>query len=271
MWKAISFLRSQYFDILFVGCNSVCIDLWIFLMFVHIRWYFKYHVLSVPGRPPEASIQPAANQYPVHDPEVYPEVYPEVCSEGYPAGRVMGQGRFRTIAGPIQATSLLIFVVLCLYVLKYLMMCVNSCWYLVAFNDIYIYIYIWPVSKKKNLPPGRLFQCYFLPFNISAVSGRWRKFGGSMAEDHVLHFSCRRKLAEVWRKYGGRWFILHWFLMFDAGLVNVSFNKLLWLVWSLKQTGRKPEENRKFGGRKMIPRGQWPISPSSITFNAPQT
>jgi hypothetical protein len=66
--------------------------------------------------PPEASSQPAANQHPVHDPEVYPEVYPEVCSEGYPAGRVMGQGQFRTIACPIQATSLLIFVVLCLYV-----------------------------------------------------------------------------------------------------------------------------------------------------------
>ena len=142
MWKAISFLCFQYFDIIFVGYNSVCIDLWIFLMFVHIRWYFKYHVLSVPGRPPEASSQPAANQYPVHDPEVYPEVYPEVCSEGYPAGRVMGQGRFRTIAGPIQATSLLIFVVLCLYLLKYLMMCVNSCWYLFAFNDIYIFVYI---------------------------------------------------------------------------------------------------------------------------------
>ena len=38
--------------------------------------------------------------------------------------------------------------------------------------------------------------------------------------------------------------------------------QLLLLVRSLKQIGRKPKENQKFGGRQMTPRHEWPISPS---------
>ena len=96
------------------------------------------------------------------------------------------------------------------------------------------------------LPPGRLFPRYFLPFNISAVSGRWRKFGGSMAEDHVLHFSCRRKLAEVWRKYGGRWFVLQLFFnvrrWFGKCFIQQMIVAGLIIETNRKKTGSLAEE-----------------------------